>query len=1057
MEVGGYTLGLDIGSNSVGWGLVDERNNRVINAGVRVFPEGVDRDKQGGEQAKNATRREARSARRRCERRARRLRNIRNVLRGAGLWPETPAQLDASDPYRLRAEALDRPLEPWELGRAIFRLGRLRGFKSNRRTDGSEKAAKEKKEQEQSAFYQQMTDLGRAIIDSGARTLGDYLWRRRLSGQANGAYTEKVRGIRPLRSMVEAEFDAILDAQARHHPGVITAAFRERLRHAIFYQRPLKPVDRFIGNCELEPDQRRCPWAHRAAQRFRMLQEVNNLRIIDPNMDERPLTREERAAVLEAMGKKKEVAFTELRTLLGLSESHRFNLERGEREKLAGHRTDVQMGKKTLFGERWFTMDDRERDRIVDRVLYEEDEEALRRVATERWGLDEARFRTLMKVDLPRGYCHLSLVAIRKLLPHMEAGLPMRAQPGEESAYALAGYEERLRRRVDETDLLPPPPEDIRNPLVKSALHQVRRVVNAIIKEYGKPAAIHIELAREIRGGAAQRERYTKQIRAREKERTAAWEAIKRPPFGVRFPGRDDIDRYLLWEDQRHECPYCGQCIAQHQLFTMDVEVDHILPYSRSLDDSYANKVTCHTRCNAEKLQRTPYEWLSGDEERYGRLLQFARRYWAIGQGGKARKFSRKTCEIDDFLSRQLSDTAYITTLVHGELKRLGCDVVAVKGQTTADLRERWGLNTVLRDDGLDLKSREDHRHHALDAIVVALTTRPRLQALASGGLPRWERRRRLARGETRVKVDQETGELIEAAQPWPGFRSQVEAVVNAINVSHKPRRRVSGALHEETVYARTNEAAVFTSRKPLESLTLSMVPQIVDDAVRATVERRLEAFGLKPVKARRGKAANGEVEEGDDEASGGAGGIPKQVWKEPLRLLRPRRGAGGWEETEFVVRSVTVRKRDETIMPIRAARAAAYVKPGANHHVAIFELPPDHRGRVRREAVWVSRIEAARRVRAGEPVIVRTHPSVPDAAFLFSLSPGDLVLAEIKGEKRLLKYKTGASTQGQMYFVDSNDARPDKRAKKFATKANTLKARKVTVDILGRIRWAND
>jgi len=116
--------------------------------------------------------------------------------------------------------------------------------------------------------------------------------------------------------------------------------------------------------------------------------------------------------------------------------------------------------------------------------------------------------------------------------------------------------------------------------------------------------------------------------------------------------------------------------------------------------------------------------------------------------------------------------------------------------------------------------------------------------------------------------------------------------------------------------------------------------------------------------------------------------------------------------------------------------------------------LPGD---KPKREAIFVTMIEAARRAAKGEPLINRKHHSNPDAKFIMSLSKGELVLADWKGEERLLQYNTAASTQGQIYLVDPLDARPSGDKAKFVSNANTLRARKVTVDTLGRIRWAND
>ena len=505
------------------------------------------------------------------------------------------------------------------------------------------------------------------------------------------------------------------------------------------------------------------------------------------------------------------------------------------------------------------------------------------------------------------------------------------------------------------------------------------------------------------------------------------------------------ITRYLLWEQQGETCVYSGRPVSERQLFGGEVDVDHILPAGRSLDNSQMNRVICFRSENAAKGDRTPYEWLAvADPEKFSHVLQRADSL----PYPKARRFGQKTIELTDFFARQFVDTAYITTQVREYLERLGYDshnLVCTKGQHTAELRRHWGLNTVLRRDDLDLKNRKDHRHHAVDAIVIALTNRSRLQ--------------QLARLYKRGGVDR-TGEVL--SDPWPHFRTEVERVINAVNVSHRVERRVHGALHEETIYGPTakpgrdvpkaerpwakewvEEEDVYAYRKPLEALTLAEVERIRDERVKEVVLARLAQYGVQA--GRKPKGRRGEE-------SGGAAGraIPKEVWKEPL-LLTPRKGSGG---RPAVIRKARLTKPEKSIVAIR--NGAAYVKPGSLHHLCIFEYRDD-KGKPKREAVFVSMLEAAERTRRKQPLVQRAHPERPDAKFVMSLSRGEMVLGTFKGKERLVRFSTAASTQGQLYFVEHTDVRPSATVVKYPKMANTLNGRKVTVDPLGRLRWAND
>jgi hypothetical protein len=254
--------------------------------------------------------------------------------------------------------------------------------------------------------------------------------------------------------------------------------------------------------------------------------------------------------------------------------------------------------------------------------------------------------------------------------------------------------------------------------------------------------------------------------------------------------------------------------------------------------------------------------------------------------------------------------------------------------------------------------------------------------------------------------------------------------------------------LHEETIYGPTSKPrrtpqgerpwatgwveaeGQFVCRKPLEALTLAMVEEIRDPEIKRLVIERLAQFAIAP---------------------GSKQKIPKEVWKEPLYL---RRKPGRTSRSPVIIRKVRLIRRDLTIQPIRGG--ACYVKPGSTHHIVIFEMA-DPRGKIRREMVSVSMLEAIQRLKNKEPLIQRAHPANADARFVMSLSRGEMVLAEFGGQERLLCYRTSASTQGQIYFVDHRDARKSADVKKFVANANTLKARKVTVDPLGRMRDAND
>jgi len=724
----------------------------------------------------------------------------------------------------------------------------------------------------------------------------------------------------------------------------------------------------------------------------------------------------QRTLLLDHLCKRKEMTFEAVRKLLGMLETVTFNLEKGERAKLKGHVVDYLMAKESPFGSAWHDLPERRKDEIVQLLADPRTaDDAIVATACGSWGLSAEQAQSLLNVQLPAGYLSLSRKALEKLVPHMERGLPLMTDDDTPCALILAGYLRPDQRPRKKLDSLPPPP-DLPNPVVRQALHELRRVVNAIIGEYGKPARIHIELARSIKMGREDREKYNKARAEREEARDGAAEAIRAEAPGTKL-SRDLIDKYLLWKQQGERCVYSGRTIGFRQLLAGEVDVDHIFPRWRSLDDSFTNKVVCFRDMNHQKGDQTPFEWLGGDP---ARLEALKHNVHALPWRKRAR-FTQEKLDTDEFSARQLVDTAYITRAAADYLRCLVAEphhVLGGKGTYTAELRHLWGLETILSElpdspawaAQADLrpgeKNRADHRHHAVDAIVVALTDQCRLQALS-----------RLHK----------TGESGAEIAPWDHFRDFAKALVEKINVSHRVQRRVSGALHEETIYGKTDKPGEFVVRKGLESLTPAMVEDIRDSAIRKLVIDRLTQFNVKV-----GRKSTG--------------GIPKEVWKEPLLM------ASG-----IPVKKVRLIKRDKTIRPLRDGDPA-HVKPGSTHHICIFEYT--EKGKTKREAVFVTTLEAMERVKAQQPIVQRVHPTRADARFVMSFSAGETVLGSFKGRERLAKFKTGASTQGQIYFVEHTDARRDSGdnpATKFAVTANSMNARKVTVDPLGRIRWAND
>ncbi|MFQ5717790.1 MAG: type II CRISPR RNA-guided endonuclease Cas9, partial [Nitrospinales bacterium] len=390
-----YRLGLDLGTNSIGWVLlllnaegrpkaILRRGEYVPGMGSRIFSDGRD-PKSKTSLAVN--RRDKRSARRRRWRYKRRRKILMNLLIRLGLMPKNKKErkeLASLNPYELRAKALDKPLAPFELGRALFHLDQRRGFQSNRKTTSKEETKK---------IDPEISGLKKSIKDSGARTLGEFLYWRNKEGA--GVRARPGENLYPTRDMYKAEFDAIREQQAQHHPKLTEENWRELLDR-IFYQRDLKPQQ--PGQCQFEPNELRAPRALPSAQKFLIAQDLTNLQWIDLDRKKHPMTEDQRKTLWGKLNSQKTLSFGGIRTALKLPKHIEFNLETDRRKELKGNQTAKLLSDKNYFGNAWRKLDDEQQDEIVEALLEIEEEEPIIKKAVNEWGLDEDRAKNLAKL-----------------------------------------------------------------------------------------------------------------------------------------------------------------------------------------------------------------------------------------------------------------------------------------------------------------------------------------------------------------------------------------------------------------------------------------------------------------------------------------------------------------------------------------------------------------------------------------------------------------------------------------------------------------------------------
>ena len=1015
-------LGLDLGTSSIGWALIegDPAPKKIIDMGVRIFPEGVDRTK--GEKSLNQDRRDARSLRRQGYRRVRRKQKLLHALQDAKLLPKKQDKLDdlmALNPYELRTRALDERLEPYELGRVLYHLGQRRGFKSNRKTDSDKEDGK---------VYDSISSIDKEIKAKECRTLGEYL-------NSLDPHDERIRGRYTARRHYEEEFNAIWRAQQSHHPKLLNANKRIRVRSAIFDQRPLKIQKHLVGFCEFEPNRKRAAAATLLAQEFRLWQNLNNLKVTFADGTERFLTDKERLTLGNKLTTSRRMTWEQIRKALDFPErSTLFNLERTYKSGLMGNQTAALLS--TALGKKnWKALGDRKQEELVTDLLTIHDEDGLLKRLRRHWRFDEEVITKLLKVRLPKGYMHLSSKAMRNIVPHMKrcetehnqglnyadackaAGYD-HTKPQEEradNALLFPGKAARTKKRKGEEftpnhapELLQPHVEvgELRNPMVERALYQVRRVVNAIIRLYGKPDIIRVEMARDLKANRRQREEMEGKNRANEKLNEEAKERLQEYDAIIyAHPSRSDLIKYRLWEECEHVCPYTGESISMDALFGPEpqFDIEHIIPYRRCLDDSYMNKTLCERKENAAKGNLTPAEFYANNSEKYQEVLARAKKL----PYPKFKRFALDAIkDLDDFVSQQLNETRYIARQAVAFLSQLGVKVEPVKGGTTALLRHAWGIGGLLSDDGN--KTRLDHRHHAVDALTVALTTHSAVRGLNTSYLR-----------DGRLRLE-------EQRQPMPKLREQAIEMLKKTVVSHKSQRKLKGPLHDETLYG----SAVDEEGIPMAVIRMS-ISDLNEKDILGKGRKKIRDPRLRDL-ARRHFEEKGSL---------------KAAFQDENKPFGITSNSG---EFRLVTKVRVLTER--SITPIgNRENNQRHVWTRSNHHMEIFEI--EKNGAPRWEARVVSTLEATIRKQRKLPIVNTNHHG--NGQFIMALHPNDMVRMTHNGNIDIYRVEKMDQNNNISFRLHTDADKKDWRraVKKVPDSMRSSKTTLLEIDTLGKIR----
>jgi len=817
-------LGLDIGISSLGWALVDydkenSLNNKIIKSGVRIFT--IAENPKTGESLA-LPRRLARGARRINKRKKQRVKAIKSLfIKYLNLSKDELFGEDnifngkkQKDVWQLRDKALKRELTNVEFARVLTHIAKRRGYKSNRKVDelGNSDGKKVLSAiEENKKLLDGYTTIGQAIYQSTKET--------HIRRNKKDDYNHSVS-----RDMLVDEINIIFEKQKEFNNTFLNDIFKDEYLELFLNQRDFASVDEMVGFCTLEGvSEKRAAKRAYSAEEFVTITKLINTKIIDKDGKERAFTKEELQKIIELC--KQEVkpkaqigkpSYLKIKELLALDENDHFKgIEFYQIDKKTGEYTNkptlFESGfigfhklresiQKSLSKTHWQNISNdtkllndiaivfsyhksdekikNELEKLEYKFLTEEEKSILINSLVENISFDK--------------FLNISIKAIENILGFMRDGYRYDEAVEKCKYKKIDGKKQKFLRALNKNEQL-----ELTNPVVKRAIAQSRKVINALIREYGEFDRVHIELTREIKKSHGDRNKIKQGQEEYQKEKKEVVEHFienyEREPKG------NELLKFRLWKEQNELCAYSGEHINTKRLINdyNYAQIDHILPFSRSLEDGMYNKVLCLSKENQDKKDRTPFEYFTSIGRDWNKYEVFVKNILKNIRKSKRDRLLKKNFDESSekaFRERNANDTAYMARFIKNfiednlELKGKGNCVLTRSGTLTSMLRHNWGVGN---------KSRNNHLHHAVDAIIVAFSTQSEVQRLSTLSAKI---------KEFQYKNSEEKARLFKFQAPIEHFRDEVQKSIDDIFVSFAPRKGVTGAAHKETIYSKKLE-----------------------------------------------------------------------------------------------------------------------------------------------------------------------------------------------------------------------------------------------------------
>ncbi len=640
-----YRLGLDLGTSSIGSAIykTDEKGNIISleHLDSYVFGEPVAPKEMV---TLNTARRTARLIRRQVERKAARLRKIGYIAQSLNITRDD-LKKDREDVIELRASAVTEEISLPQLIKVFCHIVKNRGYKEAL------------SQEERGTIGKKLTKT--ADLLGNDKTLGQLLWEEKQKAQKCQPWRKiEEDGTFIYRQKVEEEFERIWDVQSKLHPELKATytswgknmfpdfpnqkeiSLKDALHSAMFYQRPIKWELESVGNCTIFPEDKRAACAQIAYQHYRLAKEISNLRMCTKNSrDYTPLTSAQQAKLFDFIELHTDlytredglIPFAKIYDFLGLDKTVSFTIDRGSKRGIKGNSTLFEFEKAGILNA-WSDLTDKEQELIIEFLsnittlsdlvensssyildrMTGKDRLTKNIIASEQELKRAAEFilknkKPLSALSLENGRSSYGVRGLNRLTQAVQRG-ELTNSNEEEYVQALVAkhkvYTGKLRTLKQILDQ-----ESINDPVMSRALAEFHRIMTYILHKYGEPQEIVVELSRELKNSLRRRQFLEGQNKLQAQERQKAMKELQER--GVLVSPRN-IEKYLLWEEQNHTCPYSGQPISFGQAFDeKQTQIDHIVPQRGEIagPNVFENKVLVFGNENKDKSNRLPYDW----------------------------------------------------------------------------------------------------------------------------------------------------------------------------------------------------------------------------------------------------------------------------------------------------------------------------------------------------------------------------------------------------------------------------------------------------------------